>query len=142
MRKVFLFSSLLVVGLAASQYLPGTGGDGGQFRVLIEVSTLVCLAFIMIRAGQEFELNRRNMRSYATDYVVAAVAAALPWILCTLYFVFVLASSGSWKTHETWVTSLFAGRFAAPTSAGTAYRVESARRRIRHAGQSSARNSS
>lgn len=118
MRKVFLFSSLLVVGLAASQYLPGTGGDGGHFRALIEVATLVCLAFIMIRAGQEFELNRRNMRSYATDYAVAAVAAALPWILCTLYFVFVLASSGSWRTYETWVTSLFAGRFAAPTSAG------------------------
>jgi len=121
MRKVFLFSGLLVVGLAAFQYLPGTGGDGGQFRLRVEVATLACLAFIMIRAGREFELNRRNMRSYATDYVVAATAAAMPWILCTLYFAFVLASSGSWKTHETWATSLFAGRFAAPTSAGTLF---------------------
>lgn len=122
MRKVMLYSVLLLLGLVGSQWLPGVVGPGyaglgDVFRVL----TMVGLSFIMIRVGFEFDIDKSNIKSYGWDYVVAFTAASFPWILVTLYFVFVLLPADLWGTLAAWQETLLAGRFAAPTSAGVLF---------------------
>lgn len=122
MKKVVLFSLLLVVGLIASQLMPGLVGD--QYTLIthiIKVLTMMGLAFIMIHVGYEFDIDKSNLRQYGWDYVVAATAAAFPWIFCALYFVFVMSTSDVWGQWDTWKESLLASRFAAPTSAGVLF---------------------
>jgi Kef-type K+ transport system membrane component KefB len=118
-RKVLLFSILLVLGVFGSQILPGLlGSSYPAFAGAVRLLTMLCLAFIMIHVGYEFEIERSNLRSYAVDYGVAATAAAFPWIFCAVYFVAVLSPPGSWSSYDAWTEALLAGRFAAPTSAG------------------------
>lgn len=119
MRKVFLFSILLVLGVFGSQVLPGLlGSPYPAFAGAVRLLTMLCLSFIMIHVGYEFEIERSSLRSYAVDYGVAATAAAFPWIFCAVYFVAVLSPPGSWSSYDAWTEALLAGRFAAPTSAG------------------------
>ncbi|HIW98052.1 MAG TPA: sodium:proton antiporter [Candidatus Tidjanibacter gallistercoris] len=119
MKKVLTFSLLLILGLAASQLLPGMLGDG--YPVFRNVSTTllyVCLSFIMINVGREFEIDKTRWRSYAADYFIAMATAAVPWLLIALYYVFVLLPSGYWNDADAWKENLLLSRFAAPTSAG------------------------
>jgi hypothetical protein len=118
MRKVLVFSMLLIVGLVASQFLPDLLGDhAGAGRQVVTVLTMFCLSFIMIHVGYEFEIDRTRMRSYFVDYGVAFTSAFFPWIFCTLYFILVFFPDG-WSSFQAWRETLLAGRFAAPTSAG------------------------
>lgn len=122
MRKILVFALLLVAGLALSQTLPLLAPAAMAWaKPWISLLTLVGLAFIMIRVGHEFELDRDNMRAYGRDYLVAMAAAAAPWILVTLYFVFVLLPAHSATSWDAWRETLLAGRFAAPTSAGVLF---------------------
>jgi Kef-type K+ transport system membrane component KefB len=124
MRKVILFSLLLVVGLILSQAIPyfvPAKEFLGLFHLVVKLLTLTALAFIMIHVGLEFELDKTNPKKYAWDYIVAMTAAAFPWIFVTLYFVFVLLPSDTWGTMQAWKETLLAGRFAAPTSAGVLF---------------------
>ncbi len=122
MKKVLLYSTLLVLGLIASQLLPGIFGDAYSAANLpIKLATMFCLAFIMIHVGYEFEIDKRNLRPYAWDYFVAATAAAFPWIFCALYFIYVLAPAELWNSGELWKESLLEARFASPTSAGVLF---------------------
>lgn len=116
MRKVWLFSALLIAGLVGSQIMP-EGGAFATWREAIRVLTMFALSFIMIHVGYEFEIDRSRIGRYAIDYGVAATAAAFPWIFCAVYFVFLLHPA-SWNDPVAWKESLLAGRFAAPTSAG------------------------
>jgi len=119
MKRVFLFSILLVAGLVVSQVLPGALGEGhAAVAVVIRLLTMLCLSFIMIHVGYEFEIDRGRPLSYAVDYGVAATAAAFPWIFCALYFIFVIAPPGASGSFDQWTNALLAARFAAPTSAG------------------------
>jgi Kef-type K+ transport system membrane component KefB len=112
MKQVLIFSCLLVAGLAASQLLPAVAPEAfGTFGPLRQWLTMICLGFLMIHVGYEFEIDKRNLRQYAVDYGVAATAAGFPWLFCSAYFVWVMGSAG-------WTEALLAGRFAAPTSAG------------------------
>lgn len=122
MRRVLTFSALLLAGLAASQALPAVlpGAHAGLAHA-IKLATMVGLAFIMIHVGLEFELNKRALRSYGWDYVVAMTAAAFPWLLVSAYFVFVLAPPDAWGRFDLWKEALLQGRFAAPTSAGVLF---------------------
>jgi Kef-type K+ transport system membrane component KefB len=122
MRKVAVFSLLLIAGMVGAQLLPGLAGD--VYVELIHglrLATMVALAFIMIHVGYEFELDKTNLRQYGWDYVVAMTAAAFPWIFVVLYFMFVLLPAGAWGSWQAWVEALLAGRFAAPTSAGVLF---------------------
>jgi Kef-type K+ transport system membrane component KefB len=122
MRKVAVFSLLLIAGMVGAQLLPGLAGD--MYVELIHglrLATMVALAFIMIHVGYEFELDKTNLRQYGWDYVVAMTAAAFPWIFVVLYFMFVLLPAGGWGSWQAWVEALLAGRFAAPTSAGVLF---------------------
>jgi Kef-type K+ transport system membrane component KefB len=122
MRRVLIYSLLLLGGLAASQALPALGVEPhGPLSHAVRLVTMVGLAFIMIHVGHEFDLDKSDLRRYGWDYVVAATAATFPWILVSLYFVFVLAPAGLWGNPELWKEALLQGRFAAPTSAGVLF---------------------
>ena len=122
MRKVLIFSTLLLLGLIGSQVLPGAIGPSyGKFGDVVRVLTMVGLSFIMIRVGYEFDIDKSNLKQYGWDYFVAFTAASFPWILVTLYFVFVLLPSDVWGSLAAWQETLLAGRFAAPTSAGVLF---------------------
>src|SRR5688500_13872022 len=118
MRKVLIYSILLILGLVGSQML--TGGPPALSRV-IGLATMFALSFIMIHVGYEFEIDKSRARHYAWDYFVAASAATLPWLFCTLYFVYALSPRATWNTQKTWSDALLEGLFAAPTSAGVLF---------------------
>ncbi len=122
MRKVIAYSFLLIAGLVLSQLLPGLLGNAyAPWPDVIKLLTMVALAFIMVHVGYEFDIDKSRLREYGWDYVVAATAAAFPWIFCAAYMAVVLAPEGAWRTWATWRDSLLVGRFAAPTSAGVLF---------------------
>lgn len=119
MKKVLSFSVFLLVGLAVSQVLPFIAGDATHsVKVVTDIFLYICLAFIMINVGREFEIDKSRWKSYALDYFVAMVAAAMPWLLIALYYIFVLFPSTQWGSGDLWKETLLISRFAAPTSAG------------------------
>lgn len=105
MRQVVLYSVVLLAGIILSQ-----STDLSSYDALLRGLTLVCLSYVMIEVGLEFEIDKEKLPSYAWDYVIAAGAASIPWLLVSGYFFFVLESD--------WQESFLIGRFAAPTSAG------------------------
>lgn len=119
MRKVLSFSLFLMLGLVASQLLPGALGTAFPgFKATTDTLLYVCLGFIMINVGREFEIDKSRWRSYTADYFIAMATAALPWLLIVLYYIFVLLPSDLWTDSEAWKENLLLSRFAAPTSAG------------------------
>lgn len=119
MKKVISFSLLLMVGLVLSQILPAIMGESyAELKEMINIMLGICLAFIMINVGREFEIDKSNVKVYVKDYFVAMLAAAMPWILIALYYIFVLMPPEWWGLGATWKETLLLSRFAAPTSAG------------------------
>ena len=119
MRKVLSFSAFLVVGLFIAQYLPAwSGSDYSTVKTVSNVLLYICLGFIMINVGREFEVDKSRWQTYAKDYFVAMATAAMPWFLIALYYVFVLLPPEFWNSWEAWKENLLLSRFAAPTSAG------------------------
>lgn len=123
MRKVLLFSLLLIGGLVASQFLPGMMSESawGHASHWIHLATITALAFIMIHVGFEFDIDKSKPGQYGVDWVVACTAATFPWILCSAYFIFVMAPREFWGDWTAWKESLLAGVFSAPTSAGVLF---------------------
>lgn len=129
MKKVLSFSVFLLVGLAVSQVLPFIAGDATRSaKVVTDIFLYICLAFIMINVGREFEIDKSRWKSYALDYFVAMVAAAMPWLLIALYYIFVLFPSTQWGSGDLWKETLLISRFAAPTSAGILFTMLAALR--------------
>ena len=119
MRKVLSFSAFLVVGLFIAQYLPAwSGSDYGTVKTVSNVLLYICLGFIMINVGREFEVDKSRWQTYAKDYFVAMATAAMPWFLIAIYYIFVLLPPEYWDSWEAWKENLLLSRFAAPTSAG------------------------
>lgn len=119
MRKVLSFSAFMVVGLILSQFLPTLAGrEYGTVKTISDILLYVCLGFIMINVGREFELDKVRWKSYAEDYFIAMATAAMPWFLIAFYYVFVLLPPEFWQSWEAWKENLLLSRFAAPTSAG------------------------
>lgn len=120
MKKVLTFSIFLILGLVASQIMPMAFGDAtaGTIKHFTDALLYVCLAFIMINVGREFDIEKSRWKSYAQDYFIAMATAALPWILIALYYIFVLMPSNLWGDWTAWKENLLLSRFAAPTSAG------------------------
>lgn len=118
MKKVLLFSLFLMGGLAASQILPHTLGTSYELiKNILGDLMFICLAFIMINVGREFELDKKNWRSYINDYFIAMATAAAPWLMVAVYFMFLLDNS-MMSNWDAWKENLLLSRFAAPTSAG------------------------
>lgn len=122
MKKVLLYSVLLIAGLTGSQLLPRLFGEAyASLGMPIRALTMTALSFIMIHVGFEFHIDKRNLKQYGWDYVVAFTAATFPWVFVTAYFVFVMLPSDFWSSGAAWKETLLAGRFAAPTSAGVLF---------------------
>ncbi|HUN24166.1 MAG TPA: hypothetical protein PK299_13635 [Anaerolineales bacterium] len=127
MRKVLLFSSLLMLGLIGSQTLPTGFASQWHFASeAIHILTLIALAFIMIHVGYEFEIDKSKLKSYAFDYWVAMTAAAFPWIFAALYFTFAMLPASAWSNFAAWKETLLIARFASPTSAGVLFSMMAA----------------
>ena len=108
-----------MAGLLVSQYLPvWAGGNYNAVKAVSNVLLYVCLSFIMINVGREFEVDKSRWQTYAKDYGVAMATAAMPWFLIAIYYVFVLLPPEYWNSWEAWKENLLLSRFAAPTSAG------------------------
>ena len=119
MRKVLSFSVFLIIGLFLSQFLPVLAGSGyGAVKTVANILLYICLCFIMINVGREFEVDKSRWKSYTEDYFIAMATAAMPWLLIALYYVFVLLPPEFWNSWEAWKENLLLSRFAAPTSAG------------------------
>ncbi|MGL5958876.1 MAG: sodium:proton antiporter [Phocaeicola sp.] len=119
MRKVLSFSLCLMIGLLGSQFLPTIAGDNYWLvKHTNDYLLYICLSFIMINVGREFEVDKTRWRSYATDYFIAMVTAAMPWFLVAVYYVYVLLPPEFWGSWDAWKENLLLSRFAAPTSAG------------------------
>lgn len=108
MKKVLIYSLLLVFGLMGSQFL------GTINRDWIKWSSMFCLSFIMIHVGYEFEIDKSNPKQYVWDYIVAGTAATFPWFFCAGYFIWFLSMND-------WTEALMLARFASPTSAGVLF---------------------
>ncbi len=106
MRLVYLYSVCLIVGMLGSQ-----GLDLTTYRSIFTFLADCFLAYIMMEVGLEFRLDKSNWRAYVKDYIIAALAAALPWLFCFAYFMVTLKGN-------TWEELLLIARFAAPTSSG------------------------
>ena len=119
MKKIVLFSIFLILGLVCSQSLPFVLGDVtfSQIKPFFDSMLYVCLAFIMINVGREFELDKSRWRSYTADYFIAMATAAAPWLLICFYYM-VLLPSNYFTDWAAWKETLLLSRFAAPTSAG------------------------
>lgn len=119
MKKIVLFSLFLLLGLAGSQTLPYLLGAEhfAHLKPFFDGMLYVCLAYIMINVGREFELDKTKWRSYTADYFIAMATAAVPWLLICGYYIFLMPAEyrGNW---DTWKETLLLSRFAAPTSAG------------------------
>lgn len=119
MKKVLLFSFFLVLGLIVSQLLPDWAGPHyALVKTVSDTFLFVCLAFIMINVGREFEIDKSRWKSYTEDYFIAMATAAFPWILVAFYYIFVLLPPDYWGSWDAWKENLLLSRFAAPTSAG------------------------
>ena len=119
MRKVLSFSGFLIIGLLLSQFLPVLAGEGyGVVKTISNILLYICLGFIMINVGREFEVDKSRWKSYTEDYFIAMATAAVPWLLIALYYIFVLLPPEFWNSWEAWKENLLLSRFAAPTSAG------------------------
>ena len=119
MKKIILFSVFLLLGLAGSQVFPILLGAEihAHLKPFFDVMLYICLAFIMINVGREFELDKTKWKSYTEDYFIAMATAAVPWLLICGYFILLMPAEyrtdwGAWKE------TLLLSRFAAPTSAG------------------------
>jgi Kef-type K+ transport system membrane component KefB len=105
MRRVFIYSILLVGGMGLSQL-----SIVQSFTATIATLTMIFLAYIMIEVGMEFDIDKSRLSSYALDYCIAMAAAAVPWLCAAVYF--------WWFFNLGFKESLLVGRFASPTSAG------------------------
>jgi len=120
MKKVYILSSLLLVGLLLSQALPLLMESYSHLSHAIKLGTMICLSFIMIHVGYEFEIKKNNLKEYGFDYLIAFTSATLPWLFVAFYFVFVLIPMDA-RSGQTWIDSLLTARYAAPTSAGVLF---------------------
>lgn len=122
MRKVVLYTVLLLAGLGLSQLLPSLlEGAYDPVSTVIRMLTMIGLGFIMVHVGFEFHIDKSQLAKYGWDYAVAFTAASFPWILVTGYFVFFMLPAEVWSDFAAWKETLLAGRFAAPTSAGVLF---------------------
>lgn len=102
-----------------SQFLSVLTGEGyGIVKSVANILLYICLGFIMINVGREFEVDKSRWKSYTEDYFIAMATAAMPWLLIALYYVFILLPPEFWNSWEAWKENLLLSRFAAPTSAG------------------------
>ena len=83
MKKIILFSIFLLIGLIGSQTIPSYLEPQAfeTLKFFLDAMLYICLAYIMINVGREFELDKTKWKSYTEDYFIAMATAAVPWLL-------------------------------------------------------------
>lgn len=109
MLFILLYSALLLAGLVVSQ----TVDLSGSRDVWLDTLTMTGLSYIMLEVGLEFTIDKTKIKSYGVDFIVAATAAAIPWVTCVIYFM-------AFMDLGLFPASVL-GCFAAPTSAGVLF---------------------
>lgn len=123
MRVVLIYSVLLLAGLVGSQVVPRMMG-GDELRAYghaVRWATMIALAFIMIRVGHEFDIDKKRLGGYGRDLFVATGAAVVPAALCALYFMLVVLPGSARASGGAWIESSLAAMFSAATSAGVLF---------------------
>jgi len=112
--KMMVFTLMLMTGLVGSQVaaLKLSRHEYHSWVEVVEKLTMLCLSFIMVNVGYEFNVDKSNIKSYAKDYLVAMTAAGFPWIFVAAWFLYALPGPVPFGS------ALVAASFAAPTSAG------------------------
>ena len=107
MKKIVLFSVFLIIGLIGSQTIPCHLNPEAfeKLKFFLDAMLYICLAFIMINVGREFELDKSKWKSYTEDYFIAMATAAVPWLLICGYFILLLpaeyrTSWDAWNDNE------------------------------------------
>lgn len=108
MWRVSTYSLLIILGIAISQVF-----DLTSIRSILNFLIITVLGYIMIEVGLELTLEKGKLKSYGKDFLIASAATAIPWILCSLYFLVFFDID---LTKATIV-----GRFAAASSAGVIF---------------------
>jgi Kef-type K+ transport system membrane component KefB len=113
MIKLAIYSFLLLAGLLFSQLF-----HLQPYESTLNSLTMICLAYVMIEIGLEFNIARDKLKEYGKDYLIAITAAVLPWIFCIAYFLYFF--------HIEIKEAILLSHFAAPTSAGVLFTMLSA----------------
>ncbi|OGX06320.1 MAG: hypothetical protein A2Z88_03535 [Omnitrophica WOR_2 bacterium GWA2_47_8] len=105
MSLIIIYSILLVLGIFCSQmfHLDAVHGP-------LHIITNICLAYIMMEVGLEFFVDKKKLKGYAKDSLLAFLAAVFPWVFCAGYFILLF--------KYPWQQAFLLGIFSAPTSAG------------------------
>ena len=112
--RMVVFTVNLIVGLLFAQALPEWLSTDAylSWMHVVKICTMLCLSYIMVHVGYEFDIDKTRLCSYTKDYLIAMTAAGFPWAFVAAWFIWVL------PTPLPWAEALVAARFAAPTSAG------------------------
>lgn len=113
MLLVLFYSCLLIIGIIVSQT-----AELASIRAPLTLLTTLCLSYIMVEVGLEFNVDKKKLKPFIFDFGVATTAAVFPWLLCAGYFLSVF--------HLDWKESALLGLSAAPTSAGVLFAMLSA----------------
>lgn len=105
LASIFLFNLALICGIITSQI-----ADFEHLKAPLFFLIDSLLSYIMMGVGLEFLIAKEKWKNYLVDYLVASLAAGLPWMFCFFYF-FLYGSA-------TWQENLLLSRFAAPTATG------------------------
>ncbi len=108
MWRVSTYSFFILLGIVISQSV-----DLISIRPILNFLIITVLGYIMIEVGLELTIEKGKLKDYGKDFLIATAATAIPWILCSLYF---LAFFDIDLTKATIV-----GRFAAASSAGVIF---------------------
>ncbi|MEZ4298648.1 MAG: hypothetical protein R3B70_27095 [Polyangiaceae bacterium] len=108
-----------LVGLVLSQLLSVlTPAAAEGLRHGAGLVSKVCLACIMIGVGLELPTQKKAAKGRLKPILIAILAAAVPWILASVYFIVRYVPRESWTDFSAVSKMLLLARFAAPTSAG------------------------
>jgi len=119
--KILVYSFLMCVGLAISQFIPQAEDD--EFGFYVRLPAGIALSYIIVHVGLDFEIVKWRLPTYALDFFVATSAALVPLLVVFGYLKYVCGSHSlphAWYVEEPLGTSqgLLLSVFSAPTSAG------------------------
>jgi len=119
--KILVYSFLMCLGLAISQFIPQALDD--EFGFYVRLPAGIALSYIIVHVGLDFEIVKWRLPTYAVDFFVATSAALIPLVVVFWYLKYVCGSHSlpeHWFIPQALGTSqgLLLSVFSAPTSAG------------------------
>merc|ERR1712137_1438216 len=104
--KILVYSFLMCLGLAISQYIPQAEDD--EFGFYVRLPAGIALSYIIVHVGLDFEIVKWRLPTYALDFFVATSAALVPLLVVFGYLKYVCGSHSlphAWYVEEPLGTS-------------------------------------